>query len=120
MPNERSTPYADAISCWDDFAVRLCMPEHYLLWAVLQRAIFDRIASCAVSKEDRRSACRFFDDEDVDRDYLFSFHSIAEHLDPNGDPEAFKVGILRYLEKALHAKASGVNAKNSVRTVKPR
>lgn len=88
------------------------------MWAVLQRAMFDRIGACWVAKDDRRSAQRFFEDRPGERDSLFSFHSIAEHLDPNGDAEAFKAGIRRFLADALHAKLVGTSRKGA-RTIKP-
>lgn len=118
MPQEKRNPYAEPAITWAPFSVRLCMPEHYLMWAVLQRAMFDRIASCEISKQDRRSAKRFFEDRADERDSLFSFHSIAEHLDPHGDAEAFKVGIRRFLADALHAKFVGGKRRSSGMKVK--
>lgn len=95
--------------CWDPFGVRLTLPEHYLMWGVLQRAMFDRIANCEVSKQDRRSAKRYFEDRADEREGLFSFHSIAEHLAPYGEVEAFKAGVLKFLSDALHEKVIGAS-----------
>lgn len=119
MPQEKKNPYAEHTLTWDPFSVRLRLPEHNLMWSVLMRALLDRIALCWVSGEDKRSARLFFEDRPEDRDWLFSFHSIAEHLDPNGDAEAFKAGIHRFLADALHAKFVGDKSKSTPRTVKP-
>jgi hypothetical protein len=85
---------------WDEFAVILDTPERRLMWAVLGRAIFDRIG--AASKEDRRTSRRYFDDKAKDRAHLYSFSSIAEYL--SNDSEAFKRGIRRFIGDELDAK----------------
>jgi hypothetical protein len=96
---------------WSEFQVTLGTPERELLWAVLNRAILDRVESKA--KEERRGALRFFKDLPEDRGYLFSLHSIAEHL--SNDAEVFKAGILKHIAGRLDGKI----VRKGARTVKP-
>lgn len=83
---------------WDEFERTLDLPERRLMWAVLQRAMFDYLARRG---DHYRSAKRFFKDKRRDRHHIFSFYSIAEHLDPAGDADGFKARYRRYLARAL-------------------
>lgn len=79
--------------------VAFSLPEHYLMLAVLMRAIFDCVGEGQVQLEDRRSAERFFYGKDGGSEpWIYSFHSISEHL--STDPEEFRRRVLSFLVKA--------------------
>lgn len=74
------------------------LPEHYLMLAVLMRAIFDCVGEGQVQLEDRRSAERFFYGTDPKEPWVYSFYSISEHL--SQDPEEFRRRVLGFLVRA--------------------
>lgn len=82
------------------------LPEHYLMLAVLMRAIFDCVGEGQVQLEDRRSAERFFYGTDPKEPWIYSFHSISEHL--SQDPKEFRRRVLVFLGKASTG-APGLN-----------
>jgi len=86
------------------------LPEHYLMLAVLMRAIFDCVGEGQVQLEDRRSAERFFYAESKEP-WIYSFHSISEHL--STDPEEFRRRVLSFLVRA----GAGVPGMNRPRRV---
>ncbi len=87
------------------------LPEHYLMLAVLMRAIFDCVGEGQVQLEDRRSAERFFYGTDPKEPWIYSFHSISEHL--STDPGEFRRRVLSFLVKA----GAGVPGMNRPRRV---
>jgi hypothetical protein len=88
------------------------LPEHYLMLAVLMRAIFDCVGVGQVQLEDRRSAERFFYSKEEGKErWIYSFYSISEHL--SADPQEFRRRVLSFLGKA----GAGVPGMNRPRRV---
>lgn len=89
------------------------LPEHYLMLAVLMRAIFDCVGEGQVQLEDRRSAERFFygKSHQGSEPWIYSFRSISEHL--SQDPVEFRRKVLGFLAKA----GAGVPGLNRPRRV---
>ena len=98
---EKSMQQETGYVAWGEFeGYKIFQPEHYLLLAILERAILDYVGPADTPSHYRRSAELFFRPNKSTRS--FSFNWIAQHM--HADPEWFKTKVRDHLARLLATK----------------